>query len=56
MELSSKLVVRDLVEVLAQKGVKHIRMSKIKSDTKQFEKIPNEDLAKYAQATGGSVK
>jgi proteasome alpha subunit len=39
-----------------EKGVKHIRMSKIKSDTKQFEKIPNEDLAKYAQATGGSVK
>ena len=37
-----------------EKGVKHIRMSKIKSDTKQFEKIPNEDLAKYAQATGGS--
>ena len=27
MELSSKLVVRDLVEVLAQKGVKHIVIS-----------------------------
>ena len=39
-----------------EKGIKHIRMSKIKSDTKQFEKISNEELAKYAQAVGGSPK
>ena len=39
-----------------EKGVKHIRMSKIKLDTKQFEKISNEELAKYAQAAGESTK
>ena len=39
-----------------EKGVKHIRMSKIKTDTKQFEKISNEELAKYAQTTSGSAK
>ena len=39
-----------------EKGVKHIRMSTIKSDTQQFEKISNEELAKYAQAVGGSPK
>ena len=39
-----------------EKGIKHIRMSRIKSDTQQFEKIPNEELAKYAQAVGGSAK
>ena len=39
-----------------EKDVKHIRMAKIKSDTKQFEKVPNEELAKYAQTTGGSTK
>ena len=39
-----------------EKGVKHIRMSKIKSDTQQFEKISNEELAKYAKAVGGSPK
>ena len=39
-----------------EKGIKHIRMSKIKSDTKQFEKISNEELAKYAQVIGGSTK
>ena len=39
-----------------EKGVKHIRMSTIKSDTQQFEKISNEKLAKYAQAVGGSPK
>ena len=37
-----------------EKGVKHIRMSKIKSDSKQFEKVSNEELKKYAQAVGGS--
>ena len=35
-----------------EKGVKHIRMSRIKLDTKQFEKISNEELTKYAQAVG----
>ena len=39
-----------------EKDVKHIRMAKIKSDTKQFEKVSNEELAKYAQAVGGSSK
>ena len=39
-----------------EKGVKHIRMSRIKLDTKQFEKISNEELTKYAQAVGGSPK
>jgi len=39
-----------------EKGVKHIRMSKIKSDTQQFEKISNEELAKYAQTVDGSPK
>ena len=35
-----------------ENGVKHIRMSKIRTDTKQFEKISNEELVKYAQTTG----
>ena len=39
-----------------EKGIKHIRMSKIKSDTKQFEKISNEELAKYAKAVDSSSK
>ena len=39
-----------------EKGTKHIRMSKIRTDTKQFEKVSNEELAKYAQAVGGSSK
>ena len=39
-----------------EKGVKHIRMSKIKTDAKQFEKISNEELAKYAQTTSNSPK
>ena len=39
-----------------EKGVKHIRMSKIKSDSKQFEKVSNDELKKYAQAIGGSSK
>ena len=37
-------------------GVKHIRMARIKSDTKQFEKIPSNELTKYAQSAGGSSK
>ena len=39
-----------------EKGIKHIRMSRIKSDAQQFEKISNEELAKYAQVIGGSTK
>ena len=39
-----------------EKGVKHIRMSTIKSGTQQFEKISNEELAKYAQTTSNSPK
>ena len=39
-----------------EKGVKHIRMARIKSDTKQFEKISSDDLTKYAQSAGGSSK
>ena len=39
-----------------ENGVKHIRMSKIKSNTKLFEKVSNEELAKYAQAAGTSSK
>ena len=35
-----------------EKDVKHIRMSKIRTDTKLFEKVSNEELAKYAQAEG----
>ena len=31
-----------------EKGVKDIRMSRIKTDTKLFEKVSNEELAKYA--------
>ena len=39
-----------------EKGVKHIRMARIKSDTKQFEKVSNDELTKYAQSAGGSSK
>jgi len=39
-----------------EKGVKHIRMSKIRTDTKLFEKVSNEELAKHAQAEGASSK
>jgi len=39
-----------------ENGVKHIRMSKIKSNTKLFEKVSNEELAKYAQAAETSSK
>ena len=37
-----------------EKDVKHIRMAKIKSDNKQFEKISSEELTKYAQSVSGS--
>jgi len=33
-----------------EKGVKHIRMSRVKTDTKLFEKVSNEELAKHMQA------
>jgi len=33
-----------------EKGVKHIRMSKIKTDTKLFEEVSQEELAKHVQA------
>ena len=39
-----------------EKNVKHIRMSKIRTDTKLFEKASNEELAKHAQAEGASSK
>jgi len=39
-----------------EKGIKHIRMSKITSDTKQFEKVSNEELAKYSKAADSSSK
>ena len=39
-----------------EKGTKHIRMSKIRTDTKQFEKVSNEELAKYAQVVNDSSK
>ena len=39
-----------------EKDVKHIRMAKIKSDTKQFEKISIDEMAKHAQSVGGSSK
>ena len=39
-----------------ENGVKHIRMSKIISNTKLFEKVSNEELAKYAQAAETSSK
>ena len=39
-----------------EKGIKHIRMSKITSDTKQFEKVSNEELAKYSKAVDSSSK
>ena len=37
-------------------GVKHIRMARIKSDAKQFEKIPTDELGKYAKSVGSSSK
>ena len=39
-----------------EKGIKHIRMSKITSDTKQFEKVSNEELAKYSKVADSSSK
>ena len=39
-----------------EKSVKHIRMSKIRTDTKLFEKVSSEELAKHAQAEGASSK
>ena len=39
-----------------EKGVKHIRMARIKSDTKQFEKISTDELTKHAQSAGSSSK
>ena len=39
-----------------ENGVEHIRMSVIKSDTKQFVKISKEEITKYAQTTVGSTK
>ena len=39
-----------------EKDVKNIRMSKIRTDTKLFEKVSSEELAKHAQAEGASSK
>jgi len=39
-----------------EKGTKHIRMSRIRTDTKQFEKVSNEELAKYVQAVDSPSK
>ena len=39
-----------------EKGVKHIRMSKIKIDTMLFEKVSNEELAKHMQTEDTSSK
>ena len=39
-----------------EKNVNHIRMSKIRTDTKLFEKVPNEELAKHMQTKSTSPK
>jgi len=39
-----------------ENGVKHIRMSKIRTDTKLFEKVSNEELAKHMQTKSTSPK
>jgi len=39
-----------------EKGVKHIRMSTIKTDTMLFEKVSNEELAKHMQTESTSPK
>ena len=39
-----------------EKGVKHIRMSRIKKDTKLFEKVSSQELAKHTQAKGTPSK
>jgi len=37
-----------------EKGVKHIRMTKIKSDTKLFEKVSNEEMLKHGKASNSN--
>jgi proteasome alpha subunit len=37
-----------------EKGVTHIRMTKIKSDTKLFEKVSNEEMLKHGKASDSS--
>jgi len=39
-----------------EKGVKHIRMTKIKSDTKLFEKVSNEEMLKHKKASNSDQK
>ena len=39
-----------------EKGVKHIRMSRIRQDTKLFEKVSSQELAKHTRAEGTSSK
>jgi proteasome alpha subunit len=39
-----------------EKGVKHIRMARIKTDTKLFEKVSQEELAKHMQAESAPSK
>jgi len=39
-----------------EKGVKHIRMTKIKSDTKLFEKVSNEEMLKHEKASNSDQK
>ena len=39
-----------------EKGVDHIRMAIIKSDTKQFEKVSTDELTKHAQSASSSSK
>jgi proteasome alpha subunit len=39
-----------------EKGVKHIRMTKIKSDTKLFEKVSDEEMLKHEKASNSDQK
>jgi len=39
-----------------ENGVKHIRMTKIKSDTKLFEKVSNEEMLKHGKASNSDQK
>jgi len=39
-----------------ENGVKHIRMTKIKSDTKLFEKVSNEEMLKHGKASDSKPK
>jgi len=39
-----------------EKGVKHIRMTKIKSDTKLFEKVSDEEMLKHGKASNSDQK